>query len=62
MMGMMDDKAFRGCPSYLSVGEKKGWAEHHQRTALEKKHLRKFSIEQMNTHQGKSTSKHNAKQ
>ena len=30
MMGMMDDKASRGCPSYSLVGEKKNGAEHHQ--------------------------------
>ena len=29
-MGMMDDKASRGCPAYTSVGEKKSGAEHQQ--------------------------------
>ena len=30
MMGIMDDKASRGCPAYTSVGEKKSGAEHQQ--------------------------------
>ena len=51
MMGMVDDKASRGCPAYTSVGEKKSGAEHQQGTTCEKKHLRNFIIEQMNTHQ-----------
>ena len=37
MMGMMDDKASRGCPACTSVGEKKSGAEHQQWTTCEKK-------------------------